>query len=139
MSKKIIIGTAISVATMGLILLVPLAANAQTAGVHSQNGNGFGSSNGLEIKAQAVEMTTEQLTDQLQTKTMSEVISDKGLTIDQYHENIQVASQEHWQEMGLSESEVQQKTEEQTQRQADCDGTGLNLNQGTHRNGRSNQ
>lgn len=136
MNKRAILVTTLGLATVGTLALTPLIANAQTTQKrYGDNGKNYG--NGLEIKAQAMEMSTEQLKEQLQTKTMSQVISDKGMTTEQFQEQIREATKERWQEMGLSDEEIQERTEQQQERQANCDGSGLNQNQYGNRN-RSN-
>lgn len=137
MSKKLIFGSVAGLAVLGALVIVPLSASALTAtnqvraGGYGANGRG----NGLTIKAQAVNMTTEQLKEKLQTKTMAEVISDQGLTTEQFQEKVRTAVQERWQEMGLSQEEIQERTQAQQERQANCDGTGTG--QGGFRHGQN--
>jgi hypothetical protein len=139
MNRKIILGAVLSTAAIGTMAFVPLVANAQGAQNQMRNGSGYGvgAGNGLEIKAKAMDMTGDQLKEKLQTKTMSEVISGQGMTTEQYHAKVQSAAQDRWQEMGLSQEEIQQRTQDQKQRQANCDGTGNNLGQGGYRNGQN--
>jgi len=129
MNRKLILGAVISTVAVGMIALSPIAANAQPAQNNNREG-GYagtkGSGNGLEIKAQAINMTTEQLKEQLQTKTMAEIISDKGITAEQYKEKVQKSSQERWKEMGLSDEEIQRRVQAQEKRQANCDNIGTN-------------
>ena len=72
-------------------------------------------------------------------ETLSEIITDHGMTTEQYQEKVQSASQSRWQEMGLSEDEIKTRTQEQLERQADCDGAGLNHSQGGARYGQNNR
>lgn len=142
MNKRIILTSAISVAAIGALSLSPLAANALTTQNQTHNGGGYGmgrgnGGNGSQVKAEVLNMTTEQLREQLQTKTLSEVIADQDMTLDQYHEKIQAASQDRWQEMNLSQEEIQTRTQEQIERQENCDGTGTGSGQVGYRHGQS--
>ncbi len=132
MNKKLIIGTVVGVATAGALAAAPLIASAQTAQNQARGGQ---NGNGLEIRAQAMDMTAEQLREQLQTKTMSQVISDQNMTTEQYQEQVREAANNRWQEMGLSGEEIQERTEKQQERQANCDGSGTAQNQYGNRNG----
>ena len=142
MNKKVVLISAISIAAIGAMSLAPMAASALTTQTQTQNRGGYGigrgnRGNGSQIKAEALNMTTEQLREQLQTKTLSEVIADQDMTLDQYHEKVQAAAQDRWQEMGLSEEEIQTRTQEQLDRQENCDGTGTGSGQGGYRHGQS--
>jgi hypothetical protein len=139
MNKKVILVSAISIAAIGVMSLAPMAASALTTQTQAHNGGGYGMSkgNGSEVKAKALNMTTEQLREQLETKTLSEVIADQDMTLDQYHEKVQTAAQDRWQEMGLSEEEIQTRTQDQLNRQENCDGTGTNSGQGGYRGGQN--
>lgn len=138
MNKKLILGTVVGIAAAGALATAPLMAYAQTAQNQARSGqNGNGSGNGLEIRAQAMDMTTEQLKEQLQTKTMSQVISDQGMTTEQYQEQVREAVNNRWQKMDLSDEEIQARTEKQQERQANCDGSGSAQNQYGNRNGQN--
>jgi hypothetical protein len=141
MSKKLIISSVVGLLAIGALAFVPMSVNALTAQNQARAGSGYGgvggSGNGLVIKAKAMDMTTDQLKDQLQTKTIVQIATDQGMTLDQYHEKVQAAAQEQWKTMGLSDEEIKQRTEDQEQRQASCDGTGQNLGQGGSRNGQN--
>lgn len=137
--SKIIIGSIAGLAAVSALAFVPLSVGAITNQVHRGSYGANGSGNGLVIKAQAMDMTADQLKEKLQTKAMGEVIADQGMTTDQYKEKVQTAAQERWQEMGLSDEEIQTRTQAQTERQADCDGTGSGQNQGGLRFGQNNR
>lgn len=87
-------------------------------------GNGNGTQTALESRAKALNMTADQLQAQLQTKTMLQIAQDKGMTLEQYQQKMQEASQSRWQDRGLSTEEIVTRTAAQAERQADCDGTG---------------
>lgn len=137
MNKKILLGVAAGLVATGAIVFTPLMVNAQTAQSQTHGGrNSKGSGNGLEVRAQAMDMAAEQLKEQLQTKNMSQVISDQGMTTEQFQENVREAANNRWQEMGLSDEEIQERTEKQQERQANCEGSGLEHNQYGYRNNR---
>jgi hypothetical protein len=140
MSKKIIIGSIAGLAAVSALALAPLSVDAIANQIHGGSYGANGSGNGIVIKAQAMDMTSDQLKEKLQTKTMADVIADQGMTTEQYQEKVQTAAQERWQEMGLSDEEIQTRTQAQTERQSDCDGTGSGLGQGQgYRHGSINQ
>lgn len=142
MNKRIILASAISIAAIGAISLAPIAASALTTQNQMHKGSGYGmgrgnGGNGSQIKAEALNMTTEQLREQLQTKTLSEVINDQDMTLDQYHEKVQAAAQDRWKEMGLSQEEIQTRTQDQLDRQENCDGVGTGSGRGGYRGGQN--
>lgn len=133
--KKIIISTLAFAGIVGAVALSPIGASALTA----HNGNGYGASNGLETKAATVGMTTEQLSEQLKTKTMAEIIAEKGLSTEDYQAKMQAAAKSRWEKMGLSAEEIQKRTDAQQERQANCDGTGTGGNQTSKGYGRNSR
>lgn len=135
--KKIIISTLAFAGIVGAVALSPIGASALTA--HGGNGGGYGSSNRLETKAATVGMTTEQLSEKLKTKTMAEIIAEKGLSTEEYQAKMQAAAKSRWEKIGLSAEEIQKRTDAQQERQANCDGTGANEGQGGRGYGRNNQ
>ena len=137
--SKIMIGSIAGLVAVSALAFVPLSVGAITNQVHGGIYGANGSDNGLVIKARAMDMTADQLKERLQAKTMGEVIADQGMTTDQYKEKVQTAAQERWQEMGLSDEEIQTRTQAQTERQADCDGTGFGQNHGGSRFGQNNR
>lgn len=127
MKKKILVGTLVFAATIGAIGLSPIIASAQS----TENHNGFGGygvsgagSAGLENKSKALDMTSEQLQEQLKTKSLSDLIAEKDMTLDQYHDKIRSVAEARWKSMGLSDEEIQERAARQTERQANCDGSG---------------
>lgn len=123
MNDKAKLGIFIGILAIGAMSLIPMYTSATTTQTRESRGmNGQG--NGLEIKAEALNITTDQLKEKLGTKTLLEVATELGISADQLHEKIQASSKQHWQEMGLSEEEIKERTAAQEQRQADCDGSG---------------
>ncbi len=117
------VGTA-SLAIAGF-LLVPSLAGAQGGNGYSNgSGNRSGYGQMLETKAQLLGMTTEELQSQLKEKTLYQIIEEKGLTQDQFHEQMGEAAEARWQERGLSAEEVAQRQTQRAENQGDCDGTG---------------
>jgi len=141
MNKKLIIGSIVGLSAVGALAFAPMSVNALTAQNQTRVGGGYGgtngSSNGLVIKAKAMDMTTQQLKDQLQAKTIAQIAADQGMTFDQYQEKVQTAAQERWKTMGLNDEEIKQRTQDQQDRQANCDGSGQNLGQGGYHNGQN--
>ena len=98
--------------------------SAMNANNGQANGNGNGAQTALASKAAAVNLTADQLRDQLQTKTMLQIAKDQGLTLEQYQAKVREAAQARWSDRGLSADEIATRTADQTARQAACDGTG---------------
>lgn len=118
--KKIVtysIGIA-SLAAAGLVI-VPSFANAQSAvNTTRGNGNGGGYQQMIETKAKLVGMTTSELETQLQTKTMLQVAEQEGVSEDQLHEAMESSARARWAERGLSQSEIDSRLKNMTERQA---------------------
>lgn len=93
-------------------------------------GNGYGAQTALETRATALNMTAEQLQTQLQTKTVAQVAESQGLTLDQYQAKMREAAQARWADRGLSDEEIASRTATQTERQANCDGSGTQQHMG---------
>lgn len=137
--KKIIIGTALAVATVGAFAFAPMAVNA--AALHangggngnqsaSGNGNGNGYQSSLETRAKAVNMTTDQLQEALKTKTMDQIMADQKVSTEAYHAAVRDAATARWEARGLSDAEIKERQTWQADRQNDCDGTGDHENAG---------
>jgi hypothetical protein len=118
-------GTA-SLAIAGFLLAPSLVGAQGGNGYGNGSGNGSGSGYGqmLETKAQILGITTEELQTQLKEKTLYQIIEEKGLTQDQFHEQMGTAAEARWQERGLSAEEIAQRQTQRAANQGDCDGTG---------------
>ena len=103
-------------------------------GDHTGAGYGSGAQTSLEARAGALDMTADQLRDQLQTKTMSQIAVDQGLTEEQYQANMQTAAEARWQERGVSSEEIAERTAEREQRQASTDDCEFGTGEGTRQN-----
>lgn len=136
--KKIIIGTALAVATLGAFAFAPMAVNAATlhangAGNGNQSaggGNGNGYQSSLETRAKAVNMTTDQLQEALKTKTMDQIMADQKVSTEAYQAKVRDAATARWEARGLSDAEIKERQTWQADRQKDCDGTGDHENTG---------
>lgn len=135
--KKIIIGTALAVATVGTFAFAPMAVNAAVPhtngygnGSQSSLGNGNGYQSSLETRAKAVNMTTDQLQEALKTKTMDQIMVDQKVNTEAYHAAVRDAATARWKARGLSDAEIKERQTWQADRQNDCDGTGDHENTG---------
>ena len=128
MRKLLTFGIA-SLAIAGMAGLGTLSVSAMNNGYGQGNGAGNGATTALATKAKVVNMTADQLREQLQTKTMLQIAKDQGLTLEQYQAKMREAAQARWQAQGLSAAEIATRTAEQAARQANCDGTGTGAQQ----------
>lgn len=135
MRKLVTLGIA-GLAVAGMAGSGTYSVSAMNAGYGQANGNGATAA--LTSRAAAVNLTADQLREQLQTKTMTQIAKDQGLTLEQYQAKVREAAQARWEAHGLSAEEIATRTAEQAARQADCDGTGTGAQQhagyGQHRN-----
>ncbi len=122
-------------ATAGLIA-VPTFANAQGAGNGVHNGNGVGYQQQLQTKADLLQMTTDELKTQLQTKTMLQIAEDKGISVEKFHESMEAAAKQRWADRGLSQAEIDSRLKNMEERQAGDHETN-SANRGFMRHGRS--
>lgn len=150
MKNKVIVGGVAGMAILGALAFVPMAVNAETAfrggstnGVNAHEGSGLQNRTGsgyqasLESRAKAVNMTAEQLTEALKTKTMDQIIADQGVSTTDYQTKMREASKARWEARGLSTEEVQKRVEWQQNRQATATHDGTNHEQGGY--GRQNR
>lgn len=132
MNKKIILGMGLATVAVAAIAFVPFT-SAQSANNYQMRG---GNGKGIETKAQIIGISADELREQLQTKTMTEIVEEKGMTIEEVQMQTRAAAMERWQEKGLSDEEIQERVEFQEEKQAECDGTGANQGEGGFRGGR---
>jgi hypothetical protein len=119
-----------SVAALGLVI-VPNIVSAQ--GQNNSNGNGMGYQKMIQTKAELVGMTADELETQLQTKTMLQVAEEKGITEDQLHASMQASAIKRWQDMGLTQSEIDSRVQNMGQHQP-ADHEANSTNRGTSMN-----
>ncbi|MEO8104753.1 MAG: hypothetical protein ABI602_00245 [Candidatus Saccharibacteria bacterium] len=140
MKKLLFLSTGVaSLAAAGLMLAPGLAlaqaGNTNGGGSGSGSGGGYGYQQSLTTRAEAIGMTTDQLSAQLKSSTLLQIAKDKGLSEDQLHEKMQAAAQERWNANGLSQAEIDSRLKTMEARQANCDGTGNSGGgNGMHRN-----
>lgn len=115
------------IATIGLLAAAPTSfVGAQVAeNAHYGKGGGYGYTQMLETKAKLVNMSTEELKAQLETKTMLQVAEENGVSQEQLQEAAKTAAKARWEERGFSEEEIQERTKAMEERQQDgeCDGS----------------
>ena len=88
------------------------------------NGPGQGYSRQLEVKAQVLNMTTDQLRAQLKTKTLAQIAAEQNVSLETLQAKLAEQAQQRWQAAGLSAEEIQQRTKAMEDRHANCDGDG---------------
>ena len=122
MNKLLTIGI-VTLAAAGAAGVTSLTANALAgygnqadAGAHA--GAGYGYQASLESRAQIVGMTADELRTALETKTMSEIAKEKGLTQTDFEAKMEAAAQARWEARGLSAQEIAERLAEREQRQA---------------------
>ncbi len=90
--KKYIVGSVISLAMVALIggsIAFAQGANADSDSPPSFMGKAFGKDRMIEDKAEILGMTTEELQNELEAKTMSEIFDENGITHQQLYEQRQ--------------------------------------------------
>jgi len=115
------------IATVGLLAIAPSFAGAQAVETARYGqGKGYGYTQMLETKAKLVNMSTDELKTQLETKTMLQVAEENGVSQEQLQEAAKTAAQARWAERGFSEEEVAERLQAMEERQQDgeCDGSG---------------
>ena len=138
MNKILVLGSGVFTLAAAGLMLVPSMAQAQSGhGNINGNGGGYGYSQSMTSKAEALGMTSDQLTAELESKTLLEVATEKGVSEDQLHAAMQTAAQKRWEARGFSQEEIATRLQDMTKRQANCDGTGAGNGGGQH--GRMNR
>lgn len=141
MKKLLVAGMTTVVA--GAALALPIAAYAQTThhygtanGTSAGLRQGYGYQLSVESRAKALGMTAEQLTEALKTKTMDQLMTEKGVSYTTFQEKMRAAAQQRWQDRGLSSDEIKDRTTWQAERQATAthDGSGQNMGGYGHQN-----
>lgn len=124
--KKVIIYSIgiLSLSALGLVLVPKM--------VDAQNLNGMGYSNGLgsgygyrqmiETKAKLLNLSVDEIKDQLETKTMSQIAEEKGINLDELQDSIKESARQRWADRGFSEEEINNRLSRIEQRQSgDCE------------------
>ena len=127
--NKLVISTIIGGSLLGILALSPMTSATSMARVSGQ-GQGYGRQTMLEARAKMFGMTSEELSEQLETKTMLEIAEEKGIEQTDLQAKMHELARARWAEKGLNESEIAEREAFQEQRQASCDGAGSNHAQG---------
>lgn len=83
---------------------------------HSENGAGNGYQDSLESRAKVLGMTADQLKTSLETKTLSQVAVERGISETDFQAKMQAAAKARWEARGLSASEIATRVAEQQKR-----------------------
>lgn len=122
MNKKLILSLTMTaiIAVAGFILV----SNASAANLGFRNKTALPSRPGfeqmLEEKAELLGLTIDELKEALETKTLPELLEEKGITREDLQEKMRQRILERWRELGISEEEIQQRLEWQEQRREAC-------------------
>jgi len=135
MKKILTLGVA-TLAVAGVVGLGSLSASAlsgQTNGTGAHAGSGYQTS--LESRAKVVGMSTDDLKKALETKTMSQIAVEKGMTEATFQAKMADAAKARWEARGLSSDEIAKRTADRGARHAENSadhefGSGEGENQG---------
>lgn len=124
MKKLLTIGVA-SLAVAGVVGAVganAYAVNGQADGtgekyaIQRGEGQGGGYQAALESKARVLGMSVEDLQKALETKTMSQIAVEKGITEEAFQAKMAEAAKARWEARGLSSQEIAQRIADREQR-----------------------
>ena len=125
--NKILIASIAVLAVVGVAGATSLNVSAQNsssnqAGVQSYNGSGrgYGGSRqaSLESRAGVVGMTVEELQTALETKTMSQIAKEKGMTEEDFRTKMEAAAKARWEARGLTTEQITERLAEREKRHA---------------------
>ncbi len=142
MKKLLVIGASAlalaGVAGFALANTTPsYALNGQTSANTRQgynHGNGYQAM--LESHAAILGMSVEDLQKALETKTLSQIAVDKGMTQETFQAKMTEAAKARWEARGLSEDEIKERlAEQQTRREANAADHEFGSGAGDHRGG----
>ena len=136
MKKLLTLGIAV-VAVAGLVGLSTVSVSAFQGGANGNGaksgygqdaGRGMGRQGALESKAKVMGMTADELEKALETKTLSQIAVDKGMSETDFRGKMESAAKARWQARGLSNEEIAKRVadrkDRQAENQANCDGFG---------------
>ena len=98
--------------------------NGRSFGIQKRDGSGSGNRQGggrqaaMESKAQMLGMTVDELEKALETKTMSQIAKEKGMTEADFKAKMLDAAKARWEARGLSSEEINERLAEREKRQA---------------------
>lgn len=117
MKKVLFISAA---AVVGLVGLGAVSASAQTQPAYGGQGRGQGQGNGrqssLEMRAAIFGMSVDDFQKALETKTMSQIAVEKGMSEADFRAKMTAAAEARWKERGLSADEIAKRISERTVR-----------------------
>ncbi|MGI6612136.1 MAG: hypothetical protein ACOX0Z_00975 [Candidatus Nanosyncoccaceae bacterium] len=129
--------TKIGLATIAIAGVVGLVATNAFAGNQNQfgsdsgrqrQGNGQGYQKSLESRAKVFGISTDELKQALEARTMSQIAKEKGMSEDAFRAKMAEQARKRWAERGLSEEEIAKRIADREKRQAEnqanCDGFG---------------
>lgn len=124
--KKLLItsiATAVAVGVVGVTALSASAMSGNSLGANEGQARvgssaGYGQAGWLDGRAEALNMTAEQLQTALKTKTMSQVALDQGLSQADYQTKMNQIAERRWADRGLSAEEIAQRVADREARRA---------------------
>ncbi len=139
MNKRTMYSIGIVTAAVAGLAIVPSLASAQTMNNASHgNGGGIGYQQVMQTKAELLGMTKDELSVELQSKTLLQIAEEKGVSIDKLHETMGLAARQRWADRGLNQTEIDSRLKAMAERQAGDHETnsanrGYGMGQGQHR------
>ena len=121
--KKILTFGAATLAVVSLIGVSGLSVSALSENgtesqvrTHQSNGQGNGRQTSLESRAKVVGMSVDELESELETKTMSQIAVERGLSEDAFRAKMTEAAKARWEARGLSSTEIADRLAERETR-----------------------
>lgn len=115
MNKIIVITGIAGIIAAGIVGVGTINASA----LMSTNAQGKGYQSSLESRAEVLGLSVESLQTALETKTMSEIAVEQGITEDVFHAKMTEAAKSRWAANGLTTEEIAERTAEREARQAE--------------------
>jgi len=94
-----------------------LSGQANSTGTHQGNGQGSGYQASLESRAKIFGMSVDDLKKALETKTMSQIAVERGMSEETFQTKMAEAAKARWEARGLSSDEIATRTAEREARQ----------------------
>lgn len=140
--NKILTISAISLAAIGVVAAGTINASALNSESTNNYGNklgmgqGMGQKGSLESRAEIFGMTADELQTELETKTMSQIALEKGMTEDSFRAKTTEAAEARWKERGLSAEEIAQRiADREARHEANSDDHEFGSGDGEHQGG----
>lgn len=122
-------------AALGLAVTPSLVNAKSGANTNGARGYGGGYEQMIQSKAKILKMTTTELKNQLQTKTMLQIADAQGVSEDQFHAAMKETARQRWVDKGLTQAEIDSRLQRMEERQAG-DHAANSVNRGGMRYGR---